>query len=72
MSLKLESIGAVSAAAIGAVGAILESPIAVLIAVVLAAGVTTFRITDPERLKLRRSRTGPVAAAPKHDVAAYR
>jgi hypothetical protein len=68
MSLRLESIAAVGAAAIGAVGAVLESPIALLIAALVAVTVTAFRITDPERLKLRRAK----ALAAKRGAAAYK
>jgi len=76
MSLRLESIGAVGAATIGAVGAILESPIALMIAVIVAIGVTVHRISDPERLKLRQGKGNfippPVAEAPKHEIAMFK
>jgi hypothetical protein len=76
MSIRLESIGAIGAATIGAVGAILESPIALMVAIIVAVGVTVYRIGDPERLKLRRDKGNfiapPVAEAPKHEIAMFK
>ena len=74
MSLKFESIG-VAATAVGiAVGALLSQPIVLLVAAGAAIFLSARRITDPERVALRRLKTPtatpPITAAPKSREAA--